>query len=92
MLKLIHNDILRDDEKIGYLEGNRVWSHDGKKLGWFEDNRIYDGDAQKVGYIEGDYLYDQGGNRKGHLEEITESIEGALPDLGKCAIYILLGN
>ena len=92
MVKIINNDILRDDRKIGYLNGNQVWSHDGKKLGFFEDNHIYDHDARKVAYIEGEFLYDEGGNKKARIEEVMESVEGILSDLGRCAIYILLGN
>jgi hypothetical protein len=92
MLKIIHNDILRNDEKIGYLDGNQVWSHEGKKLGFFEDGHVYDYDAKKIAYLEGEFLYGEDGSRKARLEEVTESIEGVLPDLAKCAIYVLLGN
>lgn len=92
MLKLIHNDILRADEKIGYLDGIHVWSHEGKRLGYFEGNHVYDIDGRKIAYIEEDYLYGEDGRRKARIEDITSTIEGVLPDLAKCAIYVLLGN
>jgi hypothetical protein len=37
-------------------------------------------------------LYDREGNPKAHLEEVSESIEGVLGVIGKCAIYVLLGS
>jgi hypothetical protein len=92
MVKLIGNDIYRDSEKIGWLQGNHVFDHEGKKLGYFEGTHVYDYDANKIAYIEGDELLDESGRRKILLETVNEDIEGILPEIGKCAIYTLLGN
>ena len=92
MLQIRGNDIYRDNEKIGWLNGNRVLDHEGKKLGYFEGTHIYDYDANKIAYIEGDDLFDESGRRKTPLDAVNETIEGVLPELGKCAIYVLLGS
>lgn len=93
MLKITGNDIWRSGEKIGWIEGNRIRARDGKKLGYFEGNFIYGEDGWKVAYVEGDHLFSDGGNVKVPLEKISEEIEGGmLPETGKCAIYVLLGD
>ena len=91
MLKLLGNDIYRESEKIGWIEGDHIFAHDGKKLGYFDTKYIYSVDADRIAYIEGDELLDASGNRKAHLEEITEAIEGVLSVPCKCAIYVLIG-
>ncbi len=92
MLKIEGNDILRAGEKIGWVEGNHILAHDGKKLGYFEGNFVYNINAQKVAYIEGDFLVSQGStSAKTRLEQIAEEVTGGvLPEIGKCAIYVLL--
>jgi hypothetical protein len=92
MLKIIGNDVYRASEKIGWLEGNHVFAHDGRKLGYFDSVRIYDANGDKLAYVEGDALYDNAGSRKAHLEEVSEAIEGVLGTTGKCAIFVLLGS
>ncbi|GEM_PF-391898 len=92
MIKIEGNDILRGGEKIGWIEGNDVRAHDGKKLGYFEGNHVYNSLGERVAYINGDHLFSQGGSEmKMHLEKINEEIVGGvLPEIGKCAIYVLL--
>jgi hypothetical protein len=91
MLKLIGNDIYRGEDKIGWLENNHVFDRNAKKLGYFDDAHVYDVDTTKIAYISGDILYDAGGAHKARLEDVLEAIEGILPNIAKCAIYILLG-
>ena len=91
MVKLIGNDILRSGEKIGWVEGNRIRAHDGKLLGYFEDRYVYSEDNRKLAYMEGNRLCS--GNTNISLEKVNEAIEGGLlPEVGKCAIYVLLGG
>ncbi|MBU6500921.1 MAG: hypothetical protein KGJ89_02245 [Patescibacteria group bacterium] len=93
MLKITGNDIFRAGEKIGWVEGSHVYAHDGKKLGYFSGNYIYGYDGRKIAYIEGDHLFSGGSGVKVPLEKISELIEGGiLPEAGKCAIYVLLGD
>ncbi len=93
MLKLVGNDIYRAGQKIGWVEGNHIKARDGKKLGYFESKFVYDSSGKKIAYIEEDYLVSEGGNAKIHLEKISEEIVGGvIPEIGKCAIYVLLGD
>ncbi len=93
MVKIVGNDIWRGGEKIGWVEGNRIRAHDGTKLGYFEGNFVWGEDGRKLAYVEEDYLISYGSNQKIPLEKISEGIEGGiLPEIGKCAIYVLLGS
>lgn len=91
MLKLLGNDIYRETEKLGWIEGNHIFAHDGKKLGYFDVNHIYDANTDKLAYIEDNELFDASGSHKAHLDEVTESIEGMASTPTKCAIYVLIG-
>ncbi|MGB7957430.1 MAG: 4-fold beta flower protein [Minisyncoccia bacterium] len=95
MVKLIGNDVWRGSEKIGWIEGDYVRDRDGKKLGYFQDRFVYDMDAHKIAYIEGDYLVSEGSGSEArlNLEKVAEEVQGGvLSELGKCAVYVLLGD
>lgn len=93
MVKIIGNDIWRAGQKIGWIDGDHVRAHDGTKLGYFQGNFVFGEDGHKLATIEGDHLIAYGGNAKVLLEKISEDIEGGvLPEIGKCAVYVLLGS
>jgi hypothetical protein len=95
MVKIIGNDIWRGGEKVGWIEGDYVRDRDGKKLGYFQDKYVYDMDARKIAYIEEDSLISQGSGSEAkiHLDQVAENVEGGvLPEIGKCAVYVLLGD
>ena len=92
MLEIRGNDICRESQKVGWLEGNHLFDRTGKKLGYFDGAHVYNADAEKIATIEGDKLVDESGNRKIALEAVTEAIEGVLPETAKCAVYVLLGD
>ena len=72
-----------------------VRDRDGKKLGYFQDRFVYDMDAHKIAYIEGDYLVSEGSGSEArlNLEKVAEEVQGGvLSELGKCAVYVLLGD
>ena len=92
MLQIRGDDIYRANEKIGWLQGNHIFDHEGNKLGYFEGTHIYDVNAEKIAYTEGNELIDETGKRKLSLDVVSEAIEGVLPEMAKCAIYVLLGN
>ena len=88
-------EIWRGGEKIGWVEDHHIRAHDAKKLGYFEGNFVYNEDGHKLAYIEGDHLISYGGEHESKiaLEKVSEGIEGGvLPEIGKCAIYVLLGD
>ena len=86
------NDITRAGEKIGWIEGNHIFAHDGKKIGYFAENYVYDVNTQKIARIEGDFLISMGAREaRTKLEQVNEEITGGvLPEIGKCAIFVLL--
>ena len=88
------NEIWRADKKIGWVEGNHIFAYDAKKLGYFEGNYIYDVTGKKIAYIEEDFLVSVGEREsKTRLENISEAITGGvLPEIAKCAVYVLLGS
>jgi hypothetical protein len=93
MVKIVGNDIWRGAEKIGYVEGTHIRSHDGNRIGYFEGNYVYTEDGNKTAYIEEDHLVSYGGGSKIPLDTVNEAVEGGvLPEIGKCAVYVLLGS
>lgn len=94
MLKITGHDIYRGSEKVGYIEEHRILSHAGKKLGYFDTEHIYSFDGDRIGYIDGNYLYSDGSgsSERIKLDEVnTNVVGGLLPEIGKCAVYMLIG-
>ena len=95
MIKILGNDLWRNGEKIGWIEGDHVRDRDGKKLGYFQDRFVYDMSGHKLAWIEEDYLVSQGSGSEAklRLDQVAEEIEGGvMPELAKCAVYVLLGD
>ncbi|MGC9603158.1 MAG: 4-fold beta flower protein [Minisyncoccia bacterium] len=93
MLKIIGHDIWREGQRVGWIDGYHIRAHDGKRLGYFDGDFVYGADGHKQAYIEGGYLHSESSSTsKVSVDKINESIEGGmLPEIGKCAIYILIG-
>ncbi|HTY39498.1 MAG TPA: hypothetical protein VMC43_00165 [Candidatus Paceibacterota bacterium] len=93
MIKIEGNYIYRGGEKVGYVDGHNIRAVDGKHLGYFDDKFIYDEDGHKLAYIEGDHLWPEDNGEKVELVEINEKlVGGVLPEIAKCAVYVLLGD
>jgi hypothetical protein len=91
MIKIVGNELWREGEKVGWVEGSHIRAHDGRKLGYVEGNFIYSEEGHKVAYIEEGHLFSDGGNAKLPLEKVNEEVTGGvLPENAKCAIYVLL--
>jgi hypothetical protein len=94
MVKIDGNNVYRGAEKIGFISGNYIYDQDGDKVGYFEDNYVYDREGNRQAYIQEDYLESySGSSSKVSLDKINESVEGGvLSEIGKCAVYLLLGD
>jgi hypothetical protein len=95
MVKLIGNDVWRAGQKVGWIEGDYVKDRDGKKLGYFQDKYVYNLDGRKIAFIEQDYLISEGSGSEAkiNLDQIAENVQGGvLSEIGKCAVYVLLGD
>lgn len=92
MIKIEGNDIWRNGQKVGWIDSNHIRAHDGVKLGYFEGNYVHSNDGEKIAYIDGAYLHQESGGTKVSLDKVNEEIVGGLlPEIGKCAIYVLIG-
>jgi len=52
-------------------------------------------DGRKIAYIEEDYLISEGSGTEAkiRLDQVAENVQGGvLPEIGKCAVYVLLGD
>jgi len=93
MIKIDGDHLWRGGQKIGWVEDRHVRAEDGKHLGYFDESHIYSEEGHRLGYVEGDYLFSESGDSKIALEKISEEIVGGtIPEIGKCAVYMLLGS
>lgn len=93
MIKIIGNDIFRSGEKIGYIRGNDILNIGGNKLGYFSGDDIYNYSGKKIGYLEGNLIKYENGNRKiSVLENKSRISGGAISDVCRAAIRLLLGD
>lgn len=93
MVKIIGNDIKRGTIKVGWIEDNDIRDHLNKKLGYFSANDIYHANGIKAGFIEGNNLYIINGPTV-RVDDIRERhvAGGAISDLARAAVMILLGD
>ncbi len=92
MIYLEGHEIMRNGEKIGYLEGERIYSRDARKLGWVDGDHIYDHEGRKIAWIEGGHAETAGG-RIIELDDIHKHVKrGAISDTLRTAIYLFLGD
>lgn len=93
MIKIIGNNIWRGGEKVGWLQGDYVYSHDGRKLGYSEGSNVYNMSGHKIGYIEGDEIHSTADDRVTRLEDNHGHVVGGeISDVARAAIRLLLGD
>jgi len=93
MIKIVGNDIWRGSDKIGWIQDEKIFSHDGKKLGYFEGGHIFNADGYKIGYIEGNEIRSTTDERVIHIEDNHEHVSGGeASDTCRAAIRLLLGD
>lgn len=93
MLEISGDKVMRDGQTVGYVIGTYIKDHAYKDLGYYEGNHVHDKGGKKVAYIEGEYLYPQESRSSyTELDKVNKAIEGgALPEIAKCAVYLLIG-
>ncbi len=92
MLKIVGNDVWRSDKKIGWIQENRLFAHDGQKLGYYTDNDIYDVSGRKVAYVQDDYLWMMD-HEKFRLEDVCQHVQGGpYPNMMRAMIKLFLGD
>jgi hypothetical protein len=93
MLKISGHEIWRDGERVGYVDGDHIRDHAYKMLGYFSGDHVFNAGGHKIAYLEGNHLLSESSpSTKVHVDEINRSITGSmLPEIGRCAIYMLIG-
>lgn len=92
MINIVGNEIMRGGQRIGYLRGNDVFSHEGRKLGYVEGSRVFNYDGKKLGYLEGDFLNTADGKQI-RIEDNHQHVSGgSISDAERAAVRLLLGD
>ncbi len=94
MIDVRGNDLWRGGQKIGYVQGNNIFSHTGQKLGYVSGNHVYNAqDNRKLAYLEGDFIHDAQSNQKMRIEDSHQHVSGGeLSDTHRAAVQMLLGD
>ncbi len=96
MIKIVGNDLWRGGEKIGWIEGNDVYSTavaaNGGKVGYYRGNDVHRADGTKIGWIDGNYLRSIDGLSIQLQENRSRISGGAVSDIARCAVRLLMGD
>lgn len=93
MINVSGKDLFRGGQKIGYIQGNDIFSHEGKKLGFVEGNHVFNHDGKKLAYLEGDYVHHTADSKKIRVEDNHQHVNGgAISDAQRAAARVLLGD
>ena len=94
MIKISGNDINRDGEKIGWIEGNDVRDLAGRKLGYVIGNDIHrQSDGLKIAYINGECIVTSAGRKINLCENNQKHVTGGLvSDVMRAAIRLFFGD
>lgn len=94
MIKIIGNDIKRDGEKMGWIEGNDVRDMSNRKLGYVIGDDICRGsDGFKVAFIEGAYIICSSGKKISVTENNQKHVTGgSASNEMRAAIRLFFGD
>lgn len=96
MIKIIGNDIKRDGEKIGWIDGNDVRDMSNRKLAFVKGDDIFRGsDGIKMAFIDGAHIITSAGKRM----DVTENnqkhvtiVSGSASNEMRAAIRLVFGD
>jgi hypothetical protein len=95
MIKIIGNDIKRDGEKIGWIEGNDVRDMSNRKLAFVKGDDIFRGsDGIKIAFIEGAYVIVSSSGKKISVTENNQAhvTGGSASNEMRAAIRLFFGD
>ena len=91
MITIVGKEILRAGQRIGYLQGNDIFSHANIKLGYVQGNHIFVHENHKLAWLENDYIKTADGQSI-RVEANNQQITGGeISDIQRAAIRFLLG-
>lgn len=92
MLKIDGHHIWRGGDKIGYVEGNHLYNHEGHRVGYWTDDSVYDMNGNRLLRIEKNNIIAHDGTQH-HLDNVIGDIPSAtLDDTAKVAIKTFFGD
>jgi len=91
MVQVINNDIKRDGIKIGYIQGDHIFDHNGKKLAYFSSTEVLDEGGKRIAHLDGEYVYFPKSNTKVRVEDNNKLVAGVVSDMCRAAIRLMLG-
>lgn len=94
MIKITGNDIRRDGEKIGWIEGNDVRDMSNRKLAFVVGDDIFRGsDGRKMAFIEGAYIVTSSGKKINVTENNQRHVTGgSASNEMRAAIRLFFGD
>lgn len=94
MIKIIGNDIKRDGEKIGWIDGNDVRDMSNRKLGYVIGDDIFRGsDGFKTAFVDGAYIISFSGKKMSVTENNQKHVTGGLiSNEMRAAIRLFFGD
>jgi len=95
MIKIIGNDIKRDGEKIGWIDGNDVRDMSNRKLGFVIGDDIFRGsDGFKIAFTEGAYIFVGSSGKKLSVTENNQKhvTGGYISNEMRAAVRLFFGD
>ncbi len=93
MINVSGKDLMRAGQKIGYIQGNDIFSHEGRKLGYVQGNHVFNRDGQKLAYLQDDHIYHAHDSQKTRIEDNHQQVSGGeISDVQRAAVRVLLGD
>ena len=81
----------RADIKVGWLRDNHIFDHNDQKIGYFEGQNIFNIQGKRIAYIYGEFMVLVPADTRIRLEENNKQVMGAISDVARAAIALLLG-
>mgnify|MGYP001597430880 CR=1 FL=1 len=95
MIKIIGNDIKRDGEKLGWIDGNDVRDMSNRKLGYVVGDDIHRGsDGFKTAFVDGAFIIiGSSGKKISIVENRSRHVTGgSISDAMRAAIRLFFGD
>ncbi|MGC9605259.1 MAG: 4-fold beta flower protein [Minisyncoccia bacterium] len=92
MIQVVNNnEIRRGGVKIGRVDGDHIYDHNGNKVAYFSSTEVFDMTGKRIAYIEGEYVYLPRNGEKVRIEDNSREVGGMVSDACKAAIRLALG-
>jgi hypothetical protein len=92
MLHFRGNQIWRGTEKVGWVDGHRLYDEHGKKIAAWDGDEIFNGQGERMLKVRGNDLVDKNGRSHGKLDDMLEAVPATeFSEMARVAIKLFLG-